>query len=127
MGRGSYASLDEYTERFHERKNSRASIVVSSASQAEDFGSLMLDGSGQITGFSEKVKDGVQSLVNAGIYCFGREIFSLMPCDKKFSLETDFFPTLTGKQFYGYHVAQEFVDIGTPQRYESLKRDFKKG
>ncbi|MCK5178049.1 MAG: hypothetical protein KAR32_00840, partial [Candidatus Omnitrophica bacterium] len=112
---------------FHKGKDALASILVSQVSQAKDFGSLQIDESGQITGFCEKIEDDAQPLVNAGIYCFDQKAFSFMPEDEKFSLETDFFPALAGKQFYGYRSEQEFIDIGTPQRYESIKEDYKKG
>jgi NDP-sugar pyrophosphorylase family protein len=51
-----------------------------------------------------------------------------MPKTKKFSLENDFFPGLIGKNFYGYCTDQEFMDIGTPERYASAKQklQFKK-
>ncbi|MCK5014392.1 MAG: nucleotidyltransferase family protein [Candidatus Omnitrophica bacterium] len=111
---------------FHREKKALASVLVSQVNQAKDFGSVQLDQSGKITGFCEKMKDDVQPLVNAGIYCFDQAVFSCMPEDEKFSLETDFFPALEGKEFYGYRSDQEFIDIGTPQRYESMKEDFKK-
>ncbi len=111
---------------FHKEKGALASVLVSEVIQAKDFGSLAIDESGWITGFCEKIEGDAQSLVNAGVYCFDRKVFSAMPDGEKFSLETDLFPSLTGKQFYGYRTEQEFIDIGTPQRYESVKEHLKK-
>lgn len=112
---------------FHIEKNSAASLLVSQVRSSKDFGSLKLDKDGQIIDFHEKTEGPASHLVNAGIYCFDQSVFSLMPQEKKFSIENDFFPKLIGNQFYGHFVDQEFMDIGTPQRYESLKRKMKKG
>lgn len=112
---------------FHKEKNALASILVTQAGQAKDFGSVDLDGSGRVTGFREKAPDGGSSWVNAGIYCFSQKVFLCMPSRPVFSLETDLFPGLAGKQFYGYCSDKTFLDIGTPQRYESAQRDIQKG
>lgn len=102
-------------------------MVVAPTDQSKDFGTVRLDSSGQILDFCEKIEEKDQSFVNAGIYCFDEEVFSLMPKEESFSLETDFFPALAGKDFYGYQSDRGFVDIGTPQRYESAKQNIKKG
>ena len=88
---------------------------------------MQIDGSGRITSFCEKIEESGQPLVNAGIYCLNRDIFNHLPEGSKFSLETDLFPGLAGKQFFGYHCDKQFIDIGTPQRYETLKEELKKG
>ena len=111
---------------FHKEKDAVASILVSRVSEAKDFGSLEIDASDRVTGFCEKIEGNAQPLVNAGVYCFDREVFSLMPEEENFSLETNLFPLLVGKQFYGYLTGQKFMDIGTPQRYESVKANLKK-
>ncbi len=112
---------------FHNSKEALVSILASKADKAKDFGSLQIDASGQIINFQEKIKNTEEPLVNAGVYCFDQEVFSRMPEGKKFSLEDDLFPVLVGNKFYGHCVNKEFVDIGTPERYESVKKDFKRG
>jgi len=112
---------------FHTKKDSAASLMVSEVSASKDFGSLKMDETDQITDFCEKIEGSAQQWVNAGIYCFDQAIFSYMPEGEKFSLENDLFPKLAGNKFYGYRVDKKFFDIGTPERYESVKQDFKKG
>jgi len=112
---------------FHADKKAVVSMVIAPASQAKDFGTVKMDGSGRILDFSEKTEEGEQPLVSAGIYCFDQTVFSLMPNEENFSLEMDLFPTLAGKDFFGYKSQRQFVDIGTPQRYESLKKAMEKG
>lgn len=113
--------------KFHARKGAMASMVVSQVDIGKDFGSLKLDEQARIIGFHEKVEGRAKLWVNAGIYCFDRAIFSLMPTDKKFSLENDFFPKLAGSKFYGYRVEQKFIDIGTPERYALVQQSLSKG
>lgn len=117
---------------FHEAKKALASIVVSKFRDQRDFGSMGLDSTGRINAFKEKIKNkeasgGEQANVNAGVYCFNREIFKKMPPDKKFSLEKDFFPTLTKESFFGFMVEESFLDIGTPERYHAALKALKKG
>lgn len=111
---------------FHRSKSARASVVVSSVKEAGDFGRIVLDESGRITGFREKA-DTAPGYVNAGVYCFNEDVFSLMPEEAAFSLEYDFFPLLAGKGFYGFPVEETFFDIGTPQRYDRAKKFLQKG
>jgi len=101
---------------FHLENSADASIVVSYNYDKADFGSISLDEDNRITGFLEK-SDQFRYL-NAGFYCFNRDIFSFMPSLYKFSLEYDFFPNLLlSKRIYGFKTNKGFYDIGTPERY----------
>ena len=110
---------------FHLVKKAMATIAVSEVKDAKDFGSIVLDKELRIKAFSEKEKSSA-GYVNAGIYVFERKIFDLMPAQKQFSAEKDLFPKLAGKEFYGFITKEEFIDIGTPERYRvarvSLRR-----
>ena len=112
---------------FHIQKNAEASLVVSRVDEGRDFGSLNVNGDFQIVEFQEKRNHSSKVLVNTGIYCFSRCLFEQMPDEKIFSLENDLFPRLLGKKFYAYYTEQEFMDIGTPQRYESARRKLREG
>jgi NDP-sugar pyrophosphorylase family protein len=48
-----------------------------------------------------------------------------MPRLKKFSLEHEAFPQLVNDGLYGFPVAGKFIDIGTPQRFQSAQRKFR--
>src|SRR5437867_9902403 len=86
---------------FHRNKKSRISMVVVAIEDGRDFGTITLDGQKRILDFKEKVKAEGIKYINAGIYCFQKDIFNLMPAQDKFSLEIDFFPKQAGKDFYG--------------------------
>ena len=107
--------------KFHQSKQAMAAIVISPTKERDDFGSIVLDQSSKIKAFKEKSPTATGHFVNAGIYCFTQDIFSLMPKDKNFSLEYDFFPRLVRKRLFGFKVKTRFMDIGTPQRYKEAK------
>ena len=106
---------------FHKVKQALASIVVAEVKDASDFGGVGINEDLSISDFSEKERDVAGGYVNAGVYCFNKKVFSLMPGKNKFSMEYDMFPELINKGIYGYCVDNEFLDIGTPERLEKAK------
>jgi D-glycero-alpha-D-manno-heptose 1-phosphate guanylyltransferase len=107
---------------FHITKKALLSVALISTKDSKDYGSIEIDNLGKVVRFSEKEKAGRHSLINAGIYLFNSEVLSLMPSNKRFSLEYDFFPKIIGREFYGYLANGFFIDIGTPERYEKAKQ-----
>ena len=103
---------------FHTEKKALLSIVLVRSKTAQDYGSVTLDDSQRITGFNEKIIGGSDNLINAGIYLMEKDIFSYMPKQNRFSLEYELFPKLINNRCYGFLTESEFIDIGTPERYE---------
>ena len=114
---------------FHKKKKSLVSVGIGKVKNPGDFGSIVLDATDRILAFQEKIpSDGLSiAYVNAGVYCFSRDIFKKMPEAHRFSLEKDFFPTLTKDAFFGFVVEESFWDIGTPERYRAASKFLKKG
>lgn len=107
---------------FHTLKKAFASVALVFQEKSSDCGVIKLNSTNQITGFHEKIEMNKSGFVNAGIYLFNREVLSLIPGNKKYSLEFDLFPKLIdNKPVYGFATNQQFVDIGTPERYELAK------
>lgn len=111
-------------ERYFQRNKALGCLAVAKVKESRDFGSIVLNKKYEIVDFKEK-KKGANVYVNAGIYCFSKDIFNFMPNKKKFSLETDFFPGLIGKNFFGFVANAPFYDIGTPQRYAYAQKILK--
>lgn len=105
---------------FHRQKRALATILLMPHKGNQDYGCVKINRSGKVLSFLEK-KKGAAGLINAGVYLFQKEIFSLMP-EGKFSLEYNFFPQLQKKGFYGYLQRGMFIDIGTPERYLRAKK-----
>jgi NDP-sugar pyrophosphorylase family protein len=103
---------------FHVEKRALLSIVLVRSNTAEDYGSVILDGSQRITSFNEKIAGGSENIINAGVYLMKKDIFSYMPKQNRFSLEYDLFPKIINNRCYGFLTESEFIDIGTPERYK---------
>ena len=108
---------------FHILKEALLSIVLVRSNTAEDYGSVTLDDSQRITDFNEKIADGSRSgnIINAGVYLMEKDVFSFMPEQNTFSLEYELFPKIVNNRCYGFLTEGEFIDIGTPERYEKAK------
>ena len=112
---------------FHTSKGALLSIALVRAKETQDYGVIALGESQRIVSFDEKIGVGMEtspSFINAGIYLFDRSILSLIPSQKKYSLEYDLFPKVISKEFYGYVTSETLIDIGTPERYEKAKQHF---
>lgn len=114
--------------KFHLAQKNIATLSVTRIADSRDYGTIVLGPQDTIRGFEEKKDIVGGGLVNIGAYCFNREIFHLMP-DGKFSIERDFFPLLPqklGESFKGFVVDNEFLDIGTPDRYSNADEIIRK-
>ncbi len=113
---------------FHLTKENQATLSVSKIADSRDYGTILLGKSDVIEGFEEKKDVLGGGFVNVGAYCFEKQIFDLMPTGK-FSIEQDFFPLLPAKlkeRFSGFVVDNEFLDIGTPDRYSNAEEMIRK-
>jgi NDP-sugar pyrophosphorylase family protein len=110
--------------KFHFEKKSLVSAAVVESEDADDKGSIWLDDSQKIKVFQEKTKTSGKVYVNAGIYLCEEEVLSNICEGKKCSMEYEIFTELTKKDFYGYIVDGNIIDIGTPQRLQKAKNYF---
>lgn len=110
--------------KFHRKKKAVVSMLLRKVSNGTDYGRVALDKANRIVDFNEKDSRRKGCLINAGVYVFDKKVFGLMPGQKIFSLERDFFPKLAGKNCFGYTKSGFFVDIGTPERYLRANRYF---
>ncbi len=114
--------------KFHLAKESAATLSVAKIADSRDYGTILMGADEAIVGFEEKKDIVGGGCVNIGAYCFDKEILELMPAGQ-FSIEVDFFPVLPvklGKRFKGFVVDQEFLDIGTPDRYSGAEEMIRK-
>lgn len=105
----------------HQTYQALATLVGVRVENNKDFGTIETNQRSEITAFKEKISTTGISYINAGVYCFQREVFSMMP-EGKFSVEYDFFPRLIHQKFFCHKVDAPFIDIGTPERFEWAKQ-----
>jgi NDP-sugar pyrophosphorylase family protein len=117
---------------LHERKGAIATIGLVEREQVDQYGVVVIDSEGRITGFQEKPQAGTErsKLVNTGIYVFSPQIFERIPADTFYDFGKQVFPELlTDKQrFYGYDAGDAYwCDIGTPGEYRRASADVVNG
>lgn len=108
---------------FHKSGNSMGSILLTKVKDASPYGSVLMQ-ENQIIEFAEKDST-KRGLVNSGIYLFEPQIFNQIPSRRKISLEEEVLPELSKKgELRGYFHGGYFMDIGRPETYNQLRRDF---
>lgn len=107
--------------RAHREKDALVSILLGKKSDASVYGRVDVGEDGWIRSFREK--DGVQSegLVNVGVYLMKKDAFNHMPQEDAFSIEYHFFPFVLDKRCHGFVMNEDFLDIGTPERYKQAQ------
>jgi len=110
---------------FHKSHRGLATMALTSVEAASDWGVVSLQGS-RIVNFEEKPKKKVSShLINAGIYVFNPSIFNYLS-KKQRMLEHDLFPRLANEgKLYGYPFEGQWYDVGTPETYEKVIKEWK--
>ena len=114
--------------RFHKERGALATIGLVEAEEVDQYGVVILDGDGRITGFQEKPAKGTEKskLANTGIYVFEPAIFDRIPADTFYDFGKQVFPELLrdGLPFYGMHLEGAYWrDIGTPDEYRRATED----
>ena len=115
---------------FHRARRARATLALAHAEPGERFGTVHTDAHGKVTGFEEKAngKNGDRrttgARINGGVYVLHREILEEIPdAPPPVSLETDIFPKLIGRGFFGFLCDGYFTDIGVPDDYRRAQRE----
>ncbi len=109
----------------HKKNDAVASIVLTRVDNPSAYGLVETNEKGKVLRFLEKPKpEEIEFLkintINAGIYVLEPKVLELIPENKKYSFETQLFPTLLerNEKFYSYIAEDEYwIDIGTHQRY----------
>ena len=103
------------------RKKSAGIIASAYTSQAQRYGTLLVDKSNRILNFIEKNPETSEGIINAGIYILRNDILHpLLDSEKHthFSLEKNVFPKLVDKfDLYISRPTKSFIDIGIPEDF----------
>src|SRR6202165_4135292 len=109
-----------------------ATIGLVEADEVDQYGVVILDDTGRITGFQEKPAKGTEKskLANTGIYVFEPAIFERIPAGTFYDFGKQVFPELVrdGLPFYGMELGRpSWRDIGTPEEYRRATEDVLSG
>jgi D-glycero-alpha-D-manno-heptose 1-phosphate guanylyltransferase len=101
---------------FHRIHSAMATMAVLRVEDTSRYGTVHIDPSGRVRGFSEKTGGETPGLVNGGVYIFNHAVFQYIP-ETPASLERDVFPQLLDRGLYAQEQHGMFIDIGTPGDY----------
>ena len=108
---------------FHKLREALATLALVQISKPDRYGLVEIDKNFHITSFREKGAVSKSNLINGGVYVFEKEVLNLIS-EGSVSLEKDIFPKLIGKRFYGKPQKAYFIDIGVPQDYKRVQKEF---
>lgn len=115
--------------RAHEKSGALATLVTAKTGDPREYGVVLTDGAGRITGFVEKpaYSQAVSELVNTGIYVLSPEAVGRLP--ERGDFAADFFPALLAADAFLYACAPTgyWRDIGGPMAYLEAQRDLLDG
>ncbi|WP_317996947.1 NDP-sugar synthase [Vulcanimicrobium alpinum] len=114
--------------RFHKERKALATIGLLEVEDVDQYGVVLLDRDGRITGFQEKPPKGTEQskLANTGIYVFEPAIFDRIPAKTFYDFGKQVFPELLadGLPFYGMQLHGAYWrDVGTPEEYRRANAD----
>lgn len=112
---------------YHKQKKGIGTMVVHGSSHPQDSDLIEVDKKGRITKFwgRPRKKEPVTVLSAAGLLVLEPTIFDYIPKNKRRDLE-EIFPVLLkqGIPLFGYETNEYLKDMGTPDRYKEVKKDF---
>ena len=116
---------------YHKNKGSIATLVLKEEPVPLEFGVVVTNACGRVTGFLEKPGWGevFSDKVNTGIYILEPEIFKYYKKDQKFDFSSDLFPILLKEKaaVFGYVAEGYWCDIGNIDQYMKCHFDILKG
>ena len=101
---------------FHRGHGAMATMAVLRVEDTGRYGTVHIDATGRIRGFTEKTGSHSTGLVNGGVYVFSQAVFEFIS-EQPTSLERDVFPRLVDHGLYAQEQRGMFIDIGTPADY----------
>jgi len=117
--------------RFHRERGAEATIVLQEAKEVSQYGVVVTDDTGLITGFQEKPAPGTErsKFVNTGIYIFEPSVLDRIPAQTFYDFGKQVFPEMlaAGVRFYGMRTTSYWCDIGTPGEYRRCHFDALEG
>ncbi len=113
--------------RYHEEKKSRATIVLTHATNPLAFGVVITATDGKITRFLEKPSWGevFSDTINTGIYILEPDVLEIIPYREEFDFSKNLFPHLLRHDMglYGYISDGYWRDIGNLNEYQEAHID----
>ncbi len=116
---------------YHERKNSKLTITLTSVDNPLEFGVVIANEEGKIEKFLEKPSWGevFSDTINTGIYIIEPEILEYIPKNENCDFSKDLFPKLMreGIDLMAGYSEGYWRDVGNPESYRDVYDDILTG
>ncbi|MBN2213035.1 MAG: HAD-IIIA family hydrolase [Bacteroidales bacterium] len=116
---------------YHLQKKSQCTLVLHPNNHPYDSDLVETDADGRIISFHPKPHENLSyyhNLVNAGVYVFSPDILNYLEKGTKADFGREVFPRIFNDlRMYGYITSEYLKDMGTPERWEEVGRDYKTG
>lgn len=116
---------------YHRKKGGLVTLFTHPNSHPYDSGLIVADGQGRVTQWltKEEERNGYyRNRVNAGLHVISPEILAAEPATPKTDLDRQLLKPLAGSGRMFVYDSPEYVkDMGTPERYEDVCRDYLAG
>ena len=109
---------------WHRARNAECTLLLTKVPDTERYGRVHIDNNGLVLGFDEKGNKGEPGWINAGVYLFNRRFVLSILEGGVVSLEREIFPAWISRGLYGYRSEGRFLDIGTPEAYNTAEQFF---
>ncbi|MFC1510825.1 sugar phosphate nucleotidyltransferase [Candidatus Margulisiibacteriota bacterium] len=115
---------------YHKKKKALMTIALAKVEDVSQFGVVIQDSDGKITGFQEKPdpSEAKSNLANTGVYVIEPEILKMIP-EGFFDFGKQLFPRLVeeGAALFGYPMVEYWSDVGGLDKYIQSNHDAVKG
>lgn len=119
-------------QKFHLEKKSSITLMTHPNSHPFDSDLVLVSDNNKVLGFDSKTNDrskyDYSNLVNAGVMIFSPKIFKYVAEKGKYSYDRDIvIPSINEGTVYSYKSTEYAKDMGTPERYDRVRKDYEDG
>lgn len=112
---------------FHRKNKADATIIVKKVSDPREFGLVLTDPKGRVTGFLEKpsYESCITDIANTGIYILSSSALDMIKKGEKLDFAQDIFPLMMNRnmKIYAYEDTGYWCDIGDIDTYRRCQKD----
>ena len=117
---------------FHQTNHADVTLLTHPNSHPFDSDLIVANDKSQVQALDSKNNDRsnyyYNNLVNAGVMIFSPKVLDFIKEKKKYSYEKDIvMPLIKSGKVYSYKSSEYAKDMGTPERYEQVKKDYSNG
>lgn len=117
--------------KYHKISNADVTIIVKKVPDPREFGLVLFNNEGRITGFVEKpsFESCTTDMANTGVYILSKSALDLIPDGQKIDFAQDIFPEMMKRdmKLFAYEESGYWCDIGDFRSYRKCQRDMLEG